>query len=366
MNRREFLSVVGGTAAAMTASPSLGQYVIPDGQVRLVFNENPYGPSPAALAEVRKILSLSAYYPDSPTDYPSRDALFEAIATKHGLAEANLFASSGSNEGLQAALMAFGREGGVLAPALTYNDHLGYAERLGVPIFREPLRDDLQVDLDAMAQRVDEGVSVVYLANPNNPTGIPIDADALRAFCRKVGRKALVIVDEAYNELTDDPASQTLVDLVREGENVLVMRTFSKIFGMAGMRVGYGMGRPDIIQRVFQHIMAWPNGVGLTAAYHSYIDDDFVTFSRKKVREGREMVRKTFLDTGLQPVSSQTNFVFVDIGRDAKAFRRDMAKEGVLINGGYEGYESYLRVSMGRLEDLETFDRVFKRVYART
>ena len=365
MDRRNFIAAVGGALAYANAVPSLAQYVIPDGQVRLVFNENPYGPSPKALAAVKDILSLSAYYPDSPTDYPIRDNLFDAISSKHQLMHDNLFVSSGSNEGLQAALMAYGQDGAVLTPALTYNDHLGYAERLGVSIVRVPLRDDLQVDLDAMAARVDESIGVVYLANPNNPTGVPIDADELRAFCKKVGSKALVIVDEAYNELTANPSANSMVDLVRAGGNVLVMRTFSKIFGMAGMRIGYGMARPDIVERVSKHVMAWPNGVGLTAAYHSYIDDEFIAFSRKKVSEGRAMVNQTFLDVGINPVPSVTNFVFADIGRDAKTFRQAMANEGVLINGGYAGYPNYIRVSMGKLEDLQTFDRVFKRVLAR-
>ena len=233
-----------------SALPAWGQYLIPEGQVRLVFNENPYGPSPKAIAEVQKILSLSAYYPDSPYDHPIRDDLFDAIAANNELTHDNLFVSSGSNEGLQAALMAYGRTGSVLTPALTYDAHLGYAERLGVSILRVPLRDDLQVDLDAMAARVDESISVVYLANPNNPTGVPIDANALRAFCKKVGSKALVIIDEAYNELMPNPSANSMVDLVRAGGNVLLMRTFSKIFGMAGMRIGYGMARPDIIERV--------------------------------------------------------------------------------------------------------------------
>ena len=366
IKRRHFLSAFGTAALASSAIPAWSQYLIPEGQVRLVFNENPYGPSPKAIAEVQKILSLSAYYPDSPYDYPIRDDLFDAIAADNDLGHDNLFVSSGSNEGLQAALMAYGRAGSVLTPALTYNAHLGYAEALGVTVSRVPLRSDLQVDLDAMEAMVDESVAVVYLANPNNPTGLPIDAERLRAFCRAVGPKALVIVDEAYNELTDDPERDTMVDLVREGENILVTRTFSKIFGMAGMRVGYGMARPDIIENTFKHIMAWPNGVGLTAAYHSYIDRDFIEFSRDKVREGRAMVQKTLADVGLTPVPSQTNFVFVDAGRDAMTIRRAMAEEGVLINAGYEGYPNYLRISMGKLEDLETFDRVFKRVMART
>lgn len=365
MDRRNFIAALGGAFVCANAAPSLAQYVIPDGQVRLVFNENPYGPSPKALAAVKDILSLSAYYPDSPSDFPIRDQLFDAISDKHKLAHDNLFVSSGSNEGLQAALMAYGQDGAVLTPALTYNDHLGYAERLGVSVLRVPLREDLQVDLDAMAARVDDNISVVYFANPNNPTGVPIDADELRAFCDKVGPRALVIVDEAYNELTPNPPANSMVDKVRAGDNVLIMRTFSKIFGMAGMRIGYGMARPDIVERISKHVMAWPNGVGLTAAYHSYIDDEFIAYSRQKVSEGREMVNQTFMDVGVMPVPSVTNFVFANIGRDAKAFRRAMAREGVLVNGGYAGYPNYLRVSMGKLEDLQTFDRVFKRVFSK-
>ena len=111
MNRRHFLSAFGTAALASSAIPAWSQYLIPEGQVRLVFNENPYGPSPKAIAEVQKILSLSAYYPDSPYDYPIRDNLFDAIAADNDLSHDNLFVSSGSNEGLQAALMAYGRTG---------------------------------------------------------------------------------------------------------------------------------------------------------------------------------------------------------------------------------------------------------------
>ena len=136
INRRHFLYAFGTAALASSALPAWGQYLIPEGQVRLVFNENPYGPSPRAIAEVQKILSLSAYYPDSPYDYPIRDDLFDAIAADNELSHDNLFVSSGSNEGLQAALMAYGRKGSVLTPALTYDAHLGYAEALGVTVSR--------------------------------------------------------------------------------------------------------------------------------------------------------------------------------------------------------------------------------------
>ena len=156
MKLRQFLSALGTATLAGSTMPALAQYLVPEGQVRLVFNENPYGPSPKALAEVRKILPLSAYYPDSPYDYPIRDDLFDVIAGNHGLDHENVFVSSGSNEGLQAALMAYGRTGKVMTASLTYDAHLSYAEALGVSVVRVPLRSDLQVDLDAMEAQLDD------------------------------------------------------------------------------------------------------------------------------------------------------------------------------------------------------------------
>ena len=282
---------------------------------------------------------------------------------RHLLDREQVFLASGSNEGLQAAMMAFGRQGSVISPSLTYSDHLDYAEKLGVEVLRVPLRDDMAIDLEAMARAVDSSVSLVYLCNPNNPTGMAIDGDELRSFCKEVGQKVPILIDEAYNELTDNPDYTSMVDLLRDGANMLITRTFSKIFGMAGLRVGYGMGHPDIVRVVKDNVMAWPNGVGLYAAYHSYLDEEFIAFSREKILQGREMVNTTFRRHGIAPLPSQTNFVYADIGRDATAFKEQMASRNVLIRGAYEGYGTYSRVSMGRIEDLVLFDRAFEATY---
>ena len=154
-----------------------------------------------------------------------------------------------------------------------------------------------------------------------------------------------------------------MVDLVREGENVIVMRTFSKIFGMAGMRVGYGMARPDLASTIAGHVMAWPNVVGLAAALASYTDDGFIKFSRAKIHEGRKIVNDTFRENGIEPLPSQANFVYADIGRNATEFQRQMAARNVLIRGSYDNYPNYTRVSMGKLEDIEVFQQVFTEVF---
>ena len=360
LNRRRALQgLVMGTAGLAFSPLTMGQVEIPPGQIRLMFNENPYGPSPKALAEVAKILPKTAYYPGA-----IEDDLIGLFMARHQLDREQVFLASGSNEGLQAAMMAFGKHGKVISPALTYSDHLNYAEKLGVAVHRMPLRDDMAIDLEAMARAVDDSVSLVYLCNPNNPTGMAIDGDELRSFCREVAPRVPILIDEAYNELTNKPDYTSMVDLVRGGGNILITRTFSKIFGMAGLRVGYGMGHPDIVSVVNDNVMAWRNGVGLYAAYHSYLDEDFVAFSRDKILQGREMVNATFRRHGIEPLPSQTSFVYADIQRDADVFKAEMAARNVKIRGIYAGYDTYSRVSMGRIEELEIFDRIFSEVYA--
>lgn len=353
MGRRRLLQrMFLGAAGIALSLESSGQIEIPPGQIRLIFNENPYGPSPKALAEVARILPTTAYYPDD-----IEGELIGLFMERLRLDREQIFLASGSNEGLQAAMLAFGKRGKVLSPDLTYSDHLLYAENLGVEVERVPLREDMAIDLEAIARAVDDSVSLVYLCNPNNPTGMAIDGDELRAFCREVGARVPIMIDEAYNELTDKPDYTSMMDLVRSGANILVTRTFSKIFGMAGLRVGYGMGHRDIVKLVRDHVMAWPNGVGLYAAYHSYLDEEFIAFSREKIVEGREMVNATFRRHGIDPLPSQTNFVYADIGRDADIFKEQLASHNVIVRGVFDQYRTYSRVSMGRIEDLKVFDR---------
>lgn len=350
--------MVSGAVTLALAPTAFAQIGPPPGVITLRSNENPYGPSPRALKAAAGALHKGAYYPGS-----IRNDLLGAISEKSGLSMDNMLLSSGSNEGLQAAMVAYGKKGKVVLPELTYSDHLGYSKRMGVELVRVPLNDDMSIDLDGMAAAVDDSVSLVYVCNPNNPTGMALDGDTLRDFCRTVSKKAVVLVDEAYNELTHDPEYTSMVDLVREGENILVMRTFSKIFGMAGLRVGYGMAHPEVARLVRGHVMAWANGVGMTAAYHSYLDDEFIEFSREKIIEGRAMVNATFRRNGIEPLPSQTNFIYADIGRDATEFQKLMEARNIRIRGTFQTYSHYSRVSMGKLEDLKTFDRVFTEVY---
>lgn len=358
-NRRDMMRSMVGGAVTLALAPSIfAQVGPPAGKIALRFNENPYGPSPAALKAADKAVAMGAYYADSILDNLPR-----TIASRNKVAFENVVVSSGSNEALQAAFLAWGKNRKVVLPSLTYSDHLAYSQRMGVELKTVPLKKDLGIDLDRIAAAVDDSVSLVYICNPNNPTGMTLDGDELRDFCRTVSKKAIVIVDEAYNEITDKPAYTSVVDLVRDGENVIVMRTFSKIFGMAGLRVGYGIAQPEHAKIIADNLMAWPNVAGLTAADVSYTDDDFIKFSRGKIHEGRRMVIDTLRENGIEPLPSQTNFVYADIGRNATEFQKLMAERNILIRGSYNLYPNYSRISMGRIEDIEVFQEVFTEVY---
>lgn len=360
MSRRTMLGAVAVAATGLAMAPhALGVRLRPaPGMIRLNSNENPYGPSPKALKVAAEAAARGAYYPG-----PIEQDLLAMIAERHHLVLANMALSSGSNEALCAAMAAFGKKGRILVPGLTYGPHLRYGRTIGVEIVRVALRDDMSIDLAAMAAAVDDSIAMVYICNPNNPTGMTLDGEELRAFCKSVGAKTTVLVDEAYNELTDDPDYTSMVDLVRQNENVIVMRTFSKIYGLAGLRIGYVMAPAELTKFVADHIMSWPNIVGIAAALVSYQDQSFITFSKSKIVEGRQLVMDVFDAHDVTYLASQTNFVYADIKQNATEFAKKMLQRNVRIRGIYEPYATYSRVSMGRIEDLEVFARVFHEVY---
>jgi histidinol-phosphate aminotransferase len=363
LSRRSFLSTAAAGAGAVTAAsvlplPVRAAFGPAPGIVRLSANENPYGPSPKALEAMAEAARKGAYYAGA----PYRE-LTARIAAANGLEPDNVVITSGSSSVLQATGRAYSRHGAIVLPELTFDGPLRYSERLGGELRRVPLAADMDTDLDAMAKAVEYDVSLVYVCNPNNPTGIAIDPAKLRAFCRKVAPQVPVLIDEAYNELTDQPEQASMVDLVRAGENVIVTRTFSKIFGLAGLRIGYALAPAEHAEMIRRHTMSQSNVAGLAAALASYEDEPFLEFSKAKVVEGREMVLDTFRRHEVPTLPSQTNFVYGNIGRNADAFQQAMRDRGVMIRGIYRDYTTWSRVSMGRIEDLEVFDRVFHEVY---
>jgi histidinol-phosphate aminotransferase len=366
LNRRGFLFGAAGVAAATTALRSgvaLAQqkvtrltpmYGPAPGVAKLNANENPYGPSKAALAAMQEAGASGAYYAGE-----SARALQAMIAERNGVAPENVLISSGSSGALAAVAINAAQTGNILGPDLFWDTTSRSIERQGIgEIVRLPKHPTLDIDLDAMYASIDDSISMVQVVNPNNPTGVMLDSDKLRAFCIKAAKKATVLVDEAYNEVTDAPEANTMVSLVREGHDVIIARTFSKIYGLAGMRIGYIIASEEQIDNISKYGIGGYglNQAGLAAAIASYEDEAFMDMSRSKIREGREMVYAALKENGLSGLPSQTNFIFADLGDiNAQDFREAMEKEKVLIRGIYRDYTNWSRVSMGKLEHVQMY-----------
>jgi histidinol-phosphate aminotransferase len=361
-SRRSFLagaSLAGGLGAlpvsGLGASITAASAAAPDfgpkaGQALLSRNENPYGPAPSALRAIADTAKMGCYYTERGVE-----RLTAMIAERHGVLPSQVVIGEGSTEILCAIALAWGRKGAILCPDLFWDFTVLYGERQGITALRVPLAADMSVDLDGMAAKAGDGVALVQICNPNNPTGILIPSAALRSFAAKVTPRATLLVDEAYNELTDRPEDNSMIDLVRSGADVIVCRTFSKIYGMAGMRVGYAITSEANAQRIKSHLMSFGGNLsGLAAAIASYNDTPFLDQSRAAVLEGRAMILDAVAKAGMTALPSQTNFVFVQVP-DANALRDAMAERGIAIRGAYGRWSGYSRVSTGKLEDVARY-----------
>jgi histidinol-phosphate aminotransferase len=366
LSRRVILGAAGAASAALAlraqtaqaagAPPLLGP---PPGVARLGLNENPFGPAPSALRAMRDALAIGAYYPG-----PAVQRLSAMIAERHGLTPDHVLVSSGSGEILNAIALAYGSTGTLLSTNLFWDAYFRYAEARGHKTARVPLKADWTHDFAAMEAAITPETALVSVCNPNNPTGILEPGPAIRAFARAASAKTLVLVDEAYIELSGDEAAHSVVPLIREGLNVAVTRTFSKIYGMAGIRVGYVISTPANIARIAAANMGGLNAVGLAGAVACYDDMAFLAHSRAKIVEGREMVMAAVKAAGRTALPSSTNFVWVDVGMDANVVRDRMAARNILIRGAYGPHRQWSRVSMGTIEDLTRYCRALPEVLA--
>lgn len=369
IDRRHFLrgsAAIASCAALATVLPStltvakeLPQIAPPSygplaGVAKLDSNENPYGPSPAAINAMVAASHKGAYYVN---DSVSR--LVDMIAEKYSLNKQQISLSSGSSGVLTYAAFAASGKGKILGPDLFWDTTARAPQRGGAPKLKRIAKTaDLSIDLDAMYAAIDDDVAMVQITNPNNPTGSLLDASKLREFCKKASKKTVVLVDEAYNELTDDPEANSMIPLINEGYNIMVARTFSKIYGMAGMRVGFMVGSEELISMVNQFSLGnyALNQAGVAGAVASFNDEEFLDYSRSKVIEARDMVSSALSENGLSALPSVTNFMYVNLGTlNAEVFRQKMAEQNVLIRGIYQDYNHWSRVSMGYLEDVAKY-----------
>lgn len=363
VSRRSLIVAAGALAATRPLAALAGAHSgAAKPMLRLIANENPYGPSPAAREAAAAAVADGWKYAMRETG-----VLKKLIAEHEGVDTKNVIVTAGSMEALRVAAMAWGQHGGsVLAASLTFSFLQDYARTLGCRVDEVPLDGSMTHDLDAMASAVRDDTRLVYICNPNNPTGTLLDGAAVSAFIDEVSPHAPVLVDEAYLDLGDADfvAKHTAVKSVLAGQLVIVAKTFSKLHGMAGMRVGYAIASPQIIERFERLRVTSLNRPGVVAAAASLKDTEFLEFSRARVRECRAITTAVLDEIGRPYIPSDGNFVYFDTGAPARDFMGGMRREGVLTGMNYAPFPTWARVSMGKVEEMHAFADAARKYFA--
>ena len=329
--------------------------------VRLNSNENPLGPGEKSLAGIRAAFVEANRYP-----YAAESAVQKAIARVHGVPADHVLVGCGSGEILRMAVHACTGAGRHLVTgAPTFEDPGHYARASGVEVADVPVDRDLRLDLDAMAAKA-PGAGLVFLCNPNNPTGTVHGWQAVTNFMTRVARadpRAVVLVDEAYHEYVDDPGYKTMVPVAAENPRVIVSRTFSKVFGMAGMRIGYAIGTPDTLAGLRKFKLG--NGINALAAGGAAagLDDAaHIAAETARNREVRQFTRDAFGRLGYTVAASQANFIMMDVRRDVKDVIDACRKENILIGRPFPPLTTWARVSIGTADEMRRAVDVLGRV----
>lgn len=325
-------------------------------------NENPYGPPPlAAKAFQDAVFSGNRYA------WGTLNNLIEMISEKENVKPEQILMAPGSSDILEKVAMVFFQKGGdVISADPSYMSLMNVSESVGGKWKSYKLLSDSQHDLDAMEAGIDQNTKLIYICNPNNPTGSITDAKKLKDFCSRVSKKVPVFIDEAYIELSTNGISDSMVSLVSEGKNVMVARTFSKIHGMAGLRIGYLVGKEETLKRINDITRG---GMGITgpsimAATTSLKGEDFLTMSKTKIAEARSYT-KAYLDAkGYASLPSETNFIIFEIPMDGKAFLEKIYNKQVGVRAFNFWDKNWCRVSMGTMEEMKLFTNAMDEIFA--
>lgn len=313
--------------------------------IKLNTNENPYPPSPRVAEAIDGLCDSLRLYPDM-----EATQLREAIAQVNGVAPEMVFCGNGSDEVLAFAFAAFFAGKRLLTPDVTYSFYPVYANLFGVEHEAVPLKQDFTVDVEGMLQGCP-----MALANPNAPTGIELRQNDIRRMAQHAkDNGAVLLVDEAYAAF----AQETAVPLLKEFDNVLIVRTFSKSHALAGMRVGYAMGSQrliDALRRIRDSFNSYPlDRLAQAAATASMLDVDYTAKTVALVVTARDRAYARLQEAGIEVLKSATNFLFVKAGEDAAPVQKALREEGILVRHfGSPRLKSWLRVTIGTTEDME-------------
>ena len=366
LERRAWIRQAAITIGGISLAPQLWsreQYPYgfdkPSAMIRLNANENPYGPSPLARKAMADAISSSNLYPWEVTTQ-----LREKIAAKYGLTKENVVMGAGSSEilGIMAQYAAL-KDGNAVTADPTFGIWFTAAQRGGLELIKVPLTTDKKHDLQRMKEKVTAKTKLVYVCNPNNPTGTVLPPNELRAFINDVSRDSLVLLDEAYTEYSDEPS---LAAMVKDNANLVIAKTFSKIYGLAGARVGYALAHPSMITQLTE-LQPWanagPSAVSLAGALATLNDESFLKMSKAKNKECRDHIGKVFNDLGVKYIPSHTNFMYYSLANQKSDLLAALAENNIRGGRITEENGKWSRISIGTKDDMDRFAFVVKKSF---
>lgn len=326
--------------------------------IKLASNENPYGSSPAVKEAVQAELSNLSIYPDG-----SAVQLTKALARHTGVREDQLIFGCGSDEIIALIARAFLTPGdeNIMADQ-TFSVYKSNADIEGAVSIEIPLVDGTH-DLSAMLAHVNDRTKIIWVCNPNNPTGTIVSTEQLTAFLNRVPSHVMVVLDEAYYEYVTDSSYPNSIPLLSQYSNLVVLRTFSKIYGIAALRIGYGIAQPEIIRLINQVREPFNTSrIGQTAAIAALGDQAFVNECRVKNAAGIEYLQKEFKRLGLVAFPAHGNFVLVNTGRPSQEMFQALLHQGIIVRAGFEKYPTYIRVTAGSPSQNKAFINTLEQV----
>ena len=328
------------------------------GNIKLSSNENPYGPSEKVRQAMISNFDQACRYP-----FSYSGELIEKIAAKESVSKDHIVLAGGSTEGLKVAGLTYGMNGGeIIAAQPTFLALMTYAAQWGGSVNWVPVDKNMMHDLDEMEKRISSKTKLIFLCNPNNPTSTLLPADRVLDFCNTVSDKVTIFSDEAYCDFIEDKNYPSMVSLVKKGKNIIVSKTFSKVYGLAGLRIGYMVAKPEIAAGLRKNIMAFTNVLAIEAAKNALDDQEFYDFSLNKTREAKKIILEGLDDLNLEYAPSNTNFIFFKSGRNIEKLQQQMLAKGIMVGRPFPPFDDWCRISTGTLEEVIQFNDALKKV----
>ena len=361
-SRRQWLRNTTAALAGVSLAPAIfateRERYRAAGIILLNGNENAYGPSATARKAMTEAAGNSNRYPDDQVS-----ALKKQVAEFWNVGKENILFGAGSSEFLGlVSLLVSSTKGKIIIAEPSYRVWNGQAESFGLSFTRTPVHTDKTLDLSAMMSAMDDDTRMMYICNPNNPIGTYVEDDLLRNFVNECSKKRMVLVDEAYTEFADLPS---LKDLAIKNQNVVVAKTFSKIYGLAGARIGYVIAHSATIKKL-SAFQPWPDAnisaVTVAAASAALKDQAFVKDCKEKIAQARELCYKTFKGLSLEYIPSHTNFILFNIGKIGADFSQKMQAKNIFVQYRDHFGGKWCRVSMGTIDEMQTFCAALKEI----